>query len=422
MATASAVRSALKKLTTGHATILMTILDNARVGPLKTNPQSYTRERFGEGADDYPALGKKVSPFAAENIPSLPQIHEFCMRELEDVRGYFAERPVYYTPHIESDSEDILDPSIQTIQGLVDDSVASETIVSFPSKTLDELRVDPGHESATSTLRFTPTKCTIIPTDTILPLQHSNEGTTTTTLLHGEVIWIIWPPTPHNLSVLTAAYSGYIESVPIDTADKLEGGVMCIQSAGEALRIPPFCPIMGLSTKVTILATQTATTMPQFLRMLQHLEMIHVWFDTEIDGEKKRSNFTAGMLKALDALLNGAIKKRKKNHNNADDADEDSDSDKDNHQTQPGHIWAAHLPQFLALWDQINPTIATLIDPADFLTLKASWKDFWIARPGRKCALCGRRAANKKELRKHFFQQHWVGREDVLEEEGEDEE
>jgi hypothetical protein len=87
------------------------------------------------------------------------------------------------------------------------------------------------------------TSC-VLPHGMLIPLQHHNETTSFSTLLVGEIIWIIWPPTDHNLKTLQDAYETYAATPHnrhFNVAEKLLGGRACVQAAREMLKLPPYC-------------------------------------------------------------------------------------------------------------------------------------------------------------------------------------
>ena len=237
------------------------------------------------------------------------------------------------------------------------------------------------------------TTATILPRDTLLSLQHSNEGTTFATLLSGAVAWFVWPPTPHNLKILKNCYETFAEgfdSASLNVTGEFKEGVCLIQTVGEALRIPPFCPMICLSLEASVLATYSVVTVSQLTEMLRRLPLLLAWFKTEIDGERKKQDFTAALLPHLDAVLQGSF--------------EAADLKKHKYP----YLVEGPLHSLLHNWDEIKHAVAGTLDAAEAERVKAMWGKFLHKAKGRECWICGNSISNKlRDMRKHFESTHW---------------
>jgi hypothetical protein len=397
MTTLVAVRTALKASDSEHAAVFTSLLDSGNLVPYKSK-ESISRKLGLAEADCYPRLGKKQAPIGLRTPPALKELHEICLRDFPMAREYFGDRLVY-CPQTDTPTDDDAvemkeeETGMRTITDLRNaEAGANGTIVTFPSESLEEL-CSQGYEPPENLLRAAMTTCTILPRNTLLPLHHSNEGTTFTTLLSGSVIWIIWPPTEHNIHSLRTAYENFaddFDETQIDVAGALEGGMTFVQSAGEGMRIPAFCAMMCLSTTTSVLATYAHITVQDFIATLHKLPLLRAWFRTELDGTRKQSDFNASILRCLDLMLNG----------DADDEDRDA--------FKLEHAKDGLLDQLLSAWDKVKNDVAAMMGPTDCKTMESIWEAFLISAKGRECRICNKRVANKQKLmKKHFIEAHW---------------
>ncbi|KAH7075397.1 hypothetical protein BKA63DRAFT_594823 [Paraphoma chrysanthemicola] len=395
------VRTALKTSDSEHAALFTSLLDTGKLVPYKSMDSIRRKLRLPETG--YPCLGKKQAPVGLRKTPSLQKLQGICLRDLPDARKHYGDQLVY-CPRFDADDADgvgvgITDARIEeeialrTINSLTGtDSSGYSTIVTFPSESLEEL-CSQGYEPPDNLLSASMTTCTILPRNTLLPLHHSNEGTTITTLLSGSVIWMIWPPTDQNINTLRTAYenfaAGFDES-KLNVTSELEGGMTFVQMEGDGLRIPPFCTMMCLSTTTSILATYSSITVEDFVSMLHKLPLLRAWFQTELNGARKQSDFSASLLVFLDLMLNG----------NPDDEDRD--------QFKLSDINGGLLHQLLSTWDEIKDDVAAMMGPADRKTLENIWGAYLISAKGRECRICHKSIRNKQKLMKaHFVAAHW---------------
>ncbi|KAF2036196.1 hypothetical protein EK21DRAFT_106299 [Setomelanomma holmii] len=389
-----AVRTALKATDSEHAALFTSLLDNGKLVPYKSKDS--VRRKLGLTEADYPSLGKKQAPVVVRNPPSLEELRDICARDFPEAREYFGGRLIYLTKSGSASEIDATEETagMWTINNLTNaDAAPNSSIVTFPSEGLDEL-CDQGYVPPENVIHEAMTTSLILPRSTLLPLHHSNEGTTVTTVLSGSVIWTIWPSTNRNLRFLQTAYENYAETWDesrLDIAGHLEGGMAFVQTERDGLRIPPFCIMLCLSTTTSVLATYSHVTIKEFLSMLQKLPFLRAWFPTEVDGTRKQADFNASFLRYLDLMLN-------------DDAEEE-DEDKSKLKLPEGPL----LKQLLNTWDKVKDDLAAMMGPAHCEATKNIWEAYLISAKGRQCRICNKRIDNKQKLmRKHFVEKHWV--------------
>ncbi|KAI8934983.1 hypothetical protein NX059_008649 [Plenodomus lindquistii] len=401
MLAAADTTTALNKSGSNHTTLFKALLDDNKLAPHKCNAGAVQRRGFGPTDAHYPQLSREIAPYSKSDPLTLQELQDMCLRELSRVRDYFGDRPIYWAPS--GDDEDASEANgqgltLQLIRSLTDpDIIAKDAVACFPSEALDQICIDADLAPPDDILHTSHATCTIISKDTLIPLQHSNEGTTTVTVLVGSMIWIIWPPTLRNLNILQTAYEAFApecKKAALDVTRDLEGGIVLQQIEGEGLRIPPYCPMMGLPLHTSVLATTSTTTVGNFISMLQKAPLLKAWFRTEIDGKRKQSEFVNRMLNCLDLLLNGEM---------------DPDSERFDMTLALPRDGSGPLNDLLTAWDNIKDGLAELLGPADATALADIWADFLIDAKGRECRICGWITRNKlRMMRGHFVEQHWV--------------
>jgi hypothetical protein len=401
MTSLAGVRSVLATINTEHLSLFTSLIGEDKITKLSPYAsKEYVRRRVGFVGPDYlwqPMLGKKQAPVGLPKLSTLKDLQEICLRDLPETRDYYGDRLVYFAQSgsiHDSSVSSAEDAGMQTIDSLTDASLASsETIVTFPSETLEEM-CSGGLELPPNLLRVSMTTCTVLPADTLLPLHHSNEGTTVTTLLSGSIAWIVWPPTDHNIRTMQTAYEAYAEDfdeTKLDVAGDLEGGIIFLQGEGEGVRIPPFSPMMSLALKTSVLATKNHVTVENFISMLQKLPLLKAWFETEADGERSLTTFNASVLRYLDFMLNGSEDHEERNLLKL-------------RRTKDGF-----LGSLLSIWDSIKNDLAAMMGPAESETMGNIWEAFLISAVGRECWICQKRISPKQKLmKKHFVAAHWT--------------
>jgi hypothetical protein len=390
----NAVRAALKSSQSEHAAHFTSLIDSRDLSPYKS--KDIAKRKLGSDGTEYPTLGKLQSPSGLRKPQSLKDLQEICLRDLSEARKHFEDRFLCFLPSRGTDYptvESNVDAGMHTIDTLTDPKLGvADTVVSFPSRTLDEL-CNEDWSLPENCLHAAMTTCTVLPKNTNLPLQHSNEGTTVTTLLSGSIIWGIWPPTLKNIRTLQVAYERFAENyddAKLDVAGDLEGGLTFVQGEGDGLRIPPFSIMMGLATTTSVLATRTHVTSEDLVSVLEKLPLLQAWFQTEVNGDRKQSEFNASIIRHLNLLLNGDP--------------ENDEYDELKLARDSGGL----LERLLSIWDGVKDDLAAIMEPADGEVIKDIWTSFLISAVGRQCQLCNKRISNKTMLMKtHFIDRHW---------------
>jgi hypothetical protein len=329
-------------------------------------------------------------------------LQNICSRDLSEARTFFGDRFIYFMRSgaaddiMETDEEDA---GMRAIHNLNDTNhCVTNTTVTFPSETLEEACCE-GWEAPEHLLRATITTCTVLSGNTLLPLQHSNESSTVATLLRGSIIWIFWPPTDNNLHSLQMAYENFnkeLDQVDLGIASNLEGGMVFMQTEGDGLRLPPFSLTMSLATTTSVLATYCEVTIEDFIVMLQKLPLLKAWFQTELDGDRKQTEFNASIVLYLDLMLNG-------------DADNE-----DRNNLKLLYVKGGQLDAILEVWDDVKDDVAAIMGPADRKKMEDIWAKYLIAAMGRQCRICDKHIRNKQKLiRSHFIESHWYKAEDI---------
>ncbi|KAF3048130.1 hypothetical protein E8E12_010637 [Didymella heteroderae] len=379
-----AVREALNKADSQRAQLFSSLIDNGKNHPFDCTTAA--RQVFGPKKDDFPSLGKKQSPFDSSAVPSIKELQEILVTDLQSAK----QRSVRYINSESQTDEDERHKQLNTLTDSNNDT--SGGIWSFPSPSLDEICGD-GKIEYENVVHESMTEASILPRDTLLSLQHSNEGTTFTTLLSGSLAWIIWPPTKQNLGILQNYYVASTEDLDdskVNLPSQLIGGVCLVQTVGDAMRLPPFCPLMCLSLERSVLATHFAVTATQLVDMLHKLPLLLAWFKTEHDGELKRDEFVAALLPHMSAILQGDFESVKLR--NFEDPYEEE----------------GPLRTLLKGWIEIKHAVASILKPSETQQVITMWSDFLIKAKGRKCWICGWATRNKRrDLPKHFASKHW---------------
>jgi hypothetical protein len=401
-----AVRAALKVADTDEAGRIAALIDEAKLAPYKSKES--VKQRLGAIRVESPTLGKKQAPKALRKRQSNSDLQQMCLRELSEMREHLGDRYTFFSQPDNNEAPrkmSLEDAGMQTINSLTDSSLdATATLVKISSKTLESLCTE-DWEAPDNLLPSPITRCMILPSNTLIPLHHSNQGTTVTTLLSGSIVWVIWLPTDGNHRTLQTAYENLAQGngSELDLATDLDGGIIFVQNVGDGLHIPPFSPMMALSTSTSVLATSSEVTVENFISMLQKLALLKAWFQTELNGDLKQAEFGVELLRTFSLLLNGV-----------DDQHVEEDDDEDSEPTGLNHLQLPRvedglLAELLNIWDDIKNNLSAMLGSADHKTMENIWGHFLISMPGQNCAICRKRVKNKQKLmKKHFIDMHWV--------------
>jgi hypothetical protein len=369
-----------------HFAQFAALSDSNRNSPLKCVPK--VRERFGTSELDFPSLGKRLSPFQSLKAQPTPKdLREMLLTEVK--RAVEDGETVWVPDDLEGKSAQ--DAALDLVQNLENlDYTAKGFIPDLQCPALEAMTAQAIVKDAAN-MTETSLECLVFPRDVVVPLQHHNETTSFSTLLMGSIMWIIWPPTDQNIGTLHRAYDDFAidcNEKKLDIAHKLTGGVCCVQSDSEGLRIPPYCIMMGLTTAPSVLVKYSTLSGAQFLAMLRRLPFLEAWWKTEVDGDEKRKDFGRELLPRVKRILSGELDGCQPTHY---------------HKMKSGA-----LVELVTGWEQLSWGIVKLLDDETAKGIKQVWTDFLIGVVGRKCAICGHRTNNKgKELAGHFERVHW---------------
>jgi hypothetical protein len=392
-----AVRAALKSSDSEHASMFTSLQEENKFIPYKS--REYSKRRLGV---DYARLGKKQVPSGLRGPHSPKALHDMCLRDLPQAREKVGEQLTYFSQPGWStlEDEDQEATGMQTINTLIDaDSGDTTTIVTFPSETLEKMCAG-GWEPPQNTLRTTMTTCTVLPKGTLLPLHHSNEGTTITTRLTGTIVWIIWPPTAKNMRGLQTMY-GIMRERGDEKPNLMflfEGGMVLVQNEGDGLRIPAHSVMMALATSTSVLAAYSEVTVENFTTTLEKMPMLRAWFQAEIDGNRKQAEFVVSVIRQLHLLLNG----------NPEGEDIETPETIVSDEVKLPRIEGGLLDTLLLTWDRVKGDVAAMTGPADHKSMEDIWEAFLVDCVGQECRICGEHVQNKEKLmRQHFIASHW---------------
>lgn len=393
-----AVCAALKSSGSEHASMFTSLLEEQKFIPYKS--REYAKRRLGV---DYARLGKKQVLSGLRGPHSPKALHDMCLRDLPKAREKFGKQLTYFAqPGWSNTSEDVDQEAagMQTINSLINaDAGVTTTIVTFPSETLEKMCAE-GWEPPQNILRTIMTICTVLPKDTLLPLHHSNEGTTIMTLLTGTIVWVTWPPTVKNMRGLQTMYEIMRErgDEKPNLTFLFEGRMVVVQNEGHGLRIPAHSVMMALATSTSVLATYSEVTVENFTATLEKMPMLRAWFQAEIDGDSKQMEFVASVIRQLDLFLND----NPETENGENPATMVSD------EVKLPRTRGGLLDTLLLTWDRVKGDLAAMMGQADHKSMEDIWEAFLIDCVGQECRICGENIENKEELvEQHFIASHW---------------
>jgi hypothetical protein len=386
MTTVVAVREILQNLSSNHAKLFMSLVENGKNSPYRCSKT--IKQQFGPSALDFPTLGKRFSPFATSTLPSAEELRLGCLQDAQDAKIFPGVSSSAINASCTTDYQQ--EPKLQSMDDIFDTQSSTPAVLSFPSPYLESFCQEEDKMSET-VLRESMMTCMMFPNDTLLPLQHSNEGMTYATLLSGSVIWVMWPSTEYNIETIQSVYEKLArgsEHAWVEAVGELQGGVFFKQLQGECLRISPLCPMICLSTEASMLATYSVLDAHELVSTLRRLPFLKMWFKTETDGERKQDEFNSAMVEYLKLILQGDFDSFKKF-------------------TYP-YTKEGPLKELLDTWDEVKDCVADLLGHADAEALREAWLEFLKTARGRSCWICGTYIySKKKSLGKHFDERHW---------------
>ena len=242
--------------------------------------------------------------------------------------------------------------------------------------------------------------CSVLPHDFFLAVEFNSEKWSYTTVLSGEMMWIIWPDTPHNASTIRrvegdmAKNPGHPPPGLEDIANDLEHGVIWGQKAGDSLVIPPFHIVAGVATKTTVLVAYSHLRIDDFLGSYNpsRVALCHSFYNHETVGAGLRTGHGNGFVTVIKNILNNKFGK-----NDIGDF----------LQNKYGQSTVASL---VRRWDSIKDNVGCFLSEENKKELQNIWVRFLtqVAEHfGRRCAICNHPITNLEGTKAHVFDQHY---------------
>ncbi|KAF2004710.1 hypothetical protein P154DRAFT_616862 [Amniculicola lignicola CBS 123094] len=393
MATEIAVRKALIEANSWHADKILGTL--AFVRPLD-DPCIRTHDAFGKGDISYPKLAPKQSPFG-----SLPRLNDLRKTLIREIIGKEEDR----LDDGDSDGISLFNTStgaeetILLLQNITNPSYTSAIPSMNPFfTTISGLQVELPDDFSHMMAITEEATIVIAPSNHLLELQHTNESYTYTTMMTGQVIWFVWPPTTHNLDCLKMGYEMFESDrrkADANIIKLLEYGVTFVQEKGDCVRLPPFCVILALSTNTTVLAKTSAITGGSFIQGLSNIPLLEAWWKTEVGGAKKRHDFFSALTWQIRMIL-------------SDDVEAFSTKD-----LEPPISLSDPLPSLLKSWDDVKAGFMSIMNVQDREDIMARLVELLRRCKGNSCFICGKSFGKSKarmNVEAHISQHHWVER------------
>jgi hypothetical protein len=146
----------------------------------------------------------------------------------------------------------------------------------------------------------------IFPSGAVADLHH-DIGFVPSTLIKGEKLWLVWPPTELNLKALYNAYEASLQSGDSEfrifkSFESLSDGIVFLQSAGTTLWVPPFCPHAVFTTKTSILVGGEIYAKYKFPQRLENVRL-HMMWEKVFDRASGREHEISELLLQLEHVL-----------------------------------------------------------------------------------------------------------------------
>jgi hypothetical protein len=399
--TVKAAQAALKPISNPQADALRKLIDRPSVGSFddttrkRRNGEVVQRARaFGASDMDLPRLGgAKSYPFDKEL--TIEELRDILIKDLERTAEGKNRMLQYFPPEVEPDASRVAAAAL--IDNIHDKTFSSDGhIAELASPTLDKMCSD-RKETVPNTLFELPTSCSVFPSGHFIHLQHQNESFTFSACMTGSIAWVVWPCTAGNLTILERAYENFakdkeFDPIKRDVPSDLDGGIVCVQQRREVLRIPPFCPIMGLVLETAVIARYSMITCDSFLQLCRNIPLYKAFWKTEIYPEEKQRLFNRGLVDCFSTILAGEF-------------DDNIDFRKMKYPiSEPGPI-----SSLLQSWDEIKGAVVELLSDSEKAILKDAWKNFLESAQTLKCLICGEpcRREKTRNLGRHFDEEHW---------------
>lgn len=150
------------------------------------------------------------------------------------------------------------------------------SIIHMASPTFDRLHSRMPDWQCDGNLGQSNSQMTVAPANEVFEPEYY-EHHLHSTLLTGTKVWLAFPPLDVNLSALRDEYDDMLMNnttlVSETTLAKLQHGIAIIQQPGQTLMIPPFWPVMMVSTKTSTSCTYFVATALKFPQRLQNVDL-----------------------------------------------------------------------------------------------------------------------------------------------------
>ncbi|KAJ4297921.1 hypothetical protein N0V90_005820 [Kalmusia sp. IMI 367209] len=370
------------------------LFDSGKVHAHKSD--HFTKAWKERGYTDVPNIGRKMSPFWVDQNPpnygTLDDVKNILQDDLRKAPGggarHFSMTWGAEEPNSIANGNAA---ALELVNNIENPRFTGPGYISnLPSQMLDQLAAKkniPGK----GVMMEQPITCSVFPCDTLLTVEHHNETTSYSALLTGEILWVIWPPTQHNLATLQQAYNNFAQGKIrnlFDVREELEGGVMLGQLAGEGLRLPPHCIMAGVVAKTSVLASYSFLTVANLMHSLTNAGLHSSWMDTELDGDHYRAAYSRGLARLIERILSEEFE-----------------------DYPPGRFFENRdtpgpLRELARIWDQVSNDIAAISEPVGADKIRQLWVEF-LVRFGR-CAICDDLLENNvRDAGPHFDEKHW---------------
>ncbi|CAI6257903.1 unnamed protein product [Periconia digitata] len=384
--------------------IFKQLLENGKNGPLKGS--AVARARFGS---DMVLLKKQIAfnTEAQKNISTPEKVRDILLRDLATHKES-SDAPVY---------SPIVDPHTGEWAMPADDEVAAKTLIngllnknyktmgwiaSLKSPVLDSMSTWPDYDK--THISQTGMETCIMPNETRINLQHQNETMAYINLLVGEIVWMIWPPIPDNIAKMQAAYDADANAKPEDpvgvndfddVALSLVGGVTCVHAPGEVLVVPPFCMMLGASTRPTAFVRYGVFQADRVVPTLRMMPFIKSWWTMEHLNQETRFSFAAALADTIKASLSGVL---------------------DDVLPEQFAVASAQRGERLGLmgnlvgnWDGVKDGLVEILREEHAEELRKTAKEFLgkVAETSWMCAICGKTPEEGVTMEDHFDMNHW---------------
>jgi hypothetical protein len=218
------------------------------------------------------------------------------------------------------------------------------------------------------------------------------------TLICGRKVWVQYPPTEHNISMMMKYYENKragATGLNVEYFQQFQGGTFLIQGPGDTIRIPPFCPTLAFTTRTSVSASYEAYTAPKLPQRLELIGLFHAQSRTapEARQQAELKYFAAALLLHLQHTLGNKLK--------------------DGFDTTPAVL------QIAGIWDAKKEEIRNLASATGnddwgekMATLWTNWMTARGFKVDQKCVMCAetfqRKSKNMKDrVSKHFVDAHW---------------